>query len=998
MKPLRLLLLGLIAFALVLVVVITLAFTPGVQTWAARKLAPSGPELTVDIGQVNAGLNQTRVENIRVVQPGLALTIPSAEIEVGVLSAAGGKIEVKRLVAKDWILDLTAPVAPAPEPATRGMDDPKSADTVKPAARPSTAPAKRPEESAQAAFEGLFKLLELPFDLLVDGVELTGEVILPDGRAQVSITGGGIASGKDGKLALTADFKSTDTGTLLVRGDITTRMDTPRTFERIEIAGNASASGPQVPEGAQADVSVIAVREGQGETYTAALRANARDIVHVDITLPAGTAPLTGSWKLDATSADAAPFMLGQPMPEFIAKGQGTFESSRAFTQIKTSGNLDASIDKLGAIQPEFAALGRLAFTADFDVAMQGDRVRLNTLDARVTGDRPVASVAALQSIEFDPATGALTAADPSAELLRVTLDGVPLAWAKPFLGDLAVTGDDVRGTFTASASDGGFTLRSTEAVTMTTLSVAQAGQPLLSTVDVLFSMRADYSPKGWTTEITGLSVLSAGAPLLKLSATAAQPSEGNQPLVASGAFEADLPSWLAQPVAAGSVALKRGMARGSFSVAASETQQASLTLQLSDLVAVDSRSLPSVTMEARADIDASGRIDAKAPIVITRAGRKSDLTLDAVLTTVGTNTNIQGTLAGETLHVPDVMLFSALAPTPVEPATPDAPAPRPVPSKRRQTPDAPAPTPPPAGPLWAGVTGELKLAFKTLVYSKDLQATDVGGLITITPTAITLQNIGGAMATGGTLKADGGLRFEGEKKKPYALKADIALNDVEPAPILRALSPGEPSPVEGKFDLTTQLAGRAVDPAEFSDGVIGDIHLSSKGGTFKALSVRSSAIVGSAGTAATIVGAIGIFSGSSSTVKYAERARAAVDITKQLGAIKFDHLNLVVARDKKKNLDIKDLTLISPLVHLTGTGQITHVPGVSLLRQPLLVNMRLGAKNKLAADLRTLDLIGEKDDRDGYAAMTEKLVLDGSLESIGTKQIEDLIRDALTK
>lgn len=966
MKPLRILLIGLAALAILLVIVVALAFTPGVQTWAARKFAPATPDLSVSIGHVDAGLHQTRLEDVRVTQPGLLLTLPSAEVEVGVLDAAGGKVEVKRLVAKGWILDLTAPNTTT-----------------------STTPKKTPEESARTAFDGIFKLLELPVDLRVDGVDLSGEVILPEGRAQVAITGGGIASGRDGKIALSADFKGADATVLAVRGAIMTRMNTPRMFERFEVAVSAAATGPQAPQGAKVDVSLIAAREAQGEAYTASVRSAGREIFHADIKLPPGSAPLAGAWTLDANTADAAPLALGRPLPEFVAKGQGTFESDRRFAQIKAVGSLDASLDKLAVIQPEFAALGRLALTAGFDVATQGDIVRLNKLDARVTGAQPVASVTALQSVEFNTATGALTAANPAAELLSITLDGLPLAWAKPFLGDLALTGDDVRGTFTASARDGGFALRPTAPITLTNLSVTQAGQPLLRAVDVSLAAQADYTPKGWNADVTDLSVRSAGATLFKLTAKAAQLAGEKQPLTASGNYESDLAALATQPAVARSLVLKRGLLRGDFSVSAAATQQANLTLQLADLLGADSKPLPAVAMQARADVDANGRIDAKVPIVITQAGRRSDLTLNAVVTPTGKETNIKAQLTSDVLHVPDLMHFSVLSPTAPEPANPDAAV--------TPKPAVPAPTPAPTAPRWAGVTGELKLAFKSLVYSKDLQVTDMAGLITITPSALTLENIGAALKTGGNLKAGGGLTFDASNKEPYALKADVALTNVEPAPILRALSPGEPSPVEGKFDLTTQLSGRAVDPSGFGDSAFGDIRLTSKGGTFKALSMKTSSTVDNVGKAARIAGLIGTMTGSSSTVKYAERGRAAADITKQLGAIKFDELNMIVGRDDKHNLAIKDLSLISPIIRLVGSGQITYVPGVPLMQQPLLVNLQLGAKDQLAADLQSLKLIGNKQDKQGYAFLAEDVKLDGSLQQIGTKQLSDLISRALT-
>lgn len=986
MKPLRFLLIGFSALALLVVIAVALAFTPGVQTWAARKFAPATPGLTVVIGGVNAGLNGARVENIRVVQPGLVLTLPSAEVEVNVIDAAGGKVEVRKLVAKGWILDLTAPLD------VNASLNPPSAVSDPSRALPSSGhndfTFSVVSERTKESFDGIFKLIHLPVDLAVDGVDLAGEVILPDGRAQVTVTGGGVAAGSDGKFAVTVDFKSLSS-VLSVRSAITARMATPRTFERFEVTVNAAAKSPDIPEGATVALSASVAREGEGEAYRMALRSGPREVFAADIKLPAGAAPLAGTWKIDAVTADAAPFALGRPLPDFIAKGQGTFETDRLFSQIKTAGSLDASLDKLSALQPGFAELGRLTVAAGFDVATQGDTVNLQKLDVRVAGAKPVLTIIALQSVSFNTATRVLTAANPAAELLRITLDGLPLVWAKPFLGDLALAGEDVRGAFAVTAADGGFAVRPAAPIALGKLSVTQAGRPLVRDLDIALSTEADYSPKGWTAQVTDLSVRNADATLLKVTAKAAQAiGATDQPLTATGTYEISLPAVLAQPVAAGTALLRQGVARGDFTASLAKISSATLTLQLADLVAADDLSspLPSVALQARADISASGRIDAQAPIIITQGKRRSDVTLAAVVTPGEKNTDIQAKLTSENLHVPDLMVFSAISPAPAEPAAPEAP----VPVKSE-------PAPAPTGPLWAGITGELKLAFKKIVYSKDIQVNDVEGVVKITPAALTLETIQAALKTGGNLKASGGLRFEEKKKQPYALKADVALTEVDPAPILRSLSPGQPSPVEGKFDLTTQLSGRAVQPAGFGENAVGDIVLTSKGGTFRALSINGAAFVKGAGQAAEIAGLIGSLAGSKSTVKYADRARAAADVTKQLAAFKFDRFNVVVGRDKKKNLAIKDLTLVSPLVRLTGTGQIAYKPGVPLMQQPLLLNLKLGAADKLAADLRTLKLIEGKADKDGYSALAEDLVLDGTLQAIGTKQLSGLIERAMS-
>lgn len=997
-KPLRILLIVIGSFAALTALALVLAFTPGVQTWIAKKFVPATPELSVDIGAVDAGLKTTRVENIRVVQPGLVLTAPLVEVDVGVLDAAGGNVRVGRLVAKGWTLDLSGSAAAAA--ASSGAPSSKVSD-------PSRAlPVGRSHndftfaviaDDTSTAFGGVFKLLDLPVDLEVTGVDLAGEIILPDGRGQVTLSGGGVGATRTGKFTLSLKLRKNDGTEIESTAELSARMPTSRTFDLLGFEAVSSFRAVNAPLVANIRTAVQASKDAKGETYAFSVRSGDKILVQADVALPPGTAELTGSWRLDASSADVAPFALGKPVPEFVAKGQGTFSADRTFKKISAAGTFDASVEKLASVDPSLGALGSLTLSAAFDVDQQGDEVRLDKLDVRVAGDRPVASVIALQPVRFNVSTAAVSAANPAAELLRVTLDGLPLAWAAPFLGDLALSGDDVRGAFTVTARDGGFALRPAAPLVLGNLSVSQAGKPLVSGLDVSLSAQANYAPSGFTAEITDLTVRGSGAPLAKLALKATRSAGDKQPLAAVGSYEINLPAVLAQPVAAGSASLQRGLARGDFTASVAETKTASLTLQLAELLTAEGAVLPAVALQARADIDASGRINAQVPVVITHVARRSDLTLGAQITAAAGATDIKARLTSDTLHIPDLQLFAALAP-----AKPAAPAPAtasPAPAKTAPAIVKPAEAAPAAAPapLWAGVTGELALALKRVVYAADVEVTGIEGAVKITPDALSLDSLVAALKTGGRLKAGGGLLFDAKQPQPYGLKAEVALTDVEPAPILRALSSGKPALVEGKFDLTTQLSGRAADPAGFTDGVIGDIKLTSKGGTLKALDVKTGKTVDNVGKAATVLGLIGAATGNESATKYADRGRAASDIAKQLGSIKFDELNLLLARDEKNNLGIKDLTLVSPLIRLIGSGTITYRPGVPLLQQPLLMTLQLGAKDKLAADLRTLKLIGEKTDATGYSFLAEDLKLDGSLQAVGTKQISNLIERALT-
>jgi len=61
-----------------------------------------------------------------------------------------------------------------------------------------------------------------------------------------------------------------------------------------------------------------------------------------------------------------------------------------------------------------------------------------------------------LQAFEFNWKTGAMRAADLARELFGVELQGAPIAWAQPFLKDIAVSGGSVHGGLVAGARGGG--------------------------------------------------------------------------------------------------------------------------------------------------------------------------------------------------------------------------------------------------------------------------------------------------------------------------------------------------------------------------------------------------------------------------------------------------------------------------------------------------------------------------------------------------------------
>src|SRR5690606_2874612 len=152
---------------------------------------------------------------------------------------------------------------------------------------------------------------------------------------------------------------------------------------------------------------------------------------------------------------------------------------------------------------------------------------------------------------------------------------------------------------------------------------------------------------------------------------------------------------------------LKQGAARGEFVASLGSTQAFSTELFLKDLVAVTEEALPSVTAQARVEVAASGQIEAEVPLQLEQAGRLSDALLKARVQPEAGNVAVDAHLSSRQLIVDDVKgLVLPLAALPKTPADPSAP--------------------PEPGPVWQGITGQLVLDLKKVVYSEEIQVSEV--------------------------------------------------------------------------------------------------------------------------------------------------------------------------------------------------------------------------------------------------------------------------------
>ena len=308
---------------------------------------------------------------------------------------------------------------------------------------------------------------------------------------------------------------------------------------------------------------------------------------------------------------DPAPFtLMGAGCRPSAPQGAGTYEFDPASGDVHTAGKLRATADRLEVVAPGLGPMGRVDLVADFDVARLGASVRVARLDTSLSGASPVASVTALQSFEFNTATGELKVARPADDLVGISIKGIPLAWLKGALPRLGLDGSDAKGELVMRAEDGRLVLRTKAPLTASAVAVTASGRPLASGLELSAFVLGDYGTEGWQFQLAPFAVRIDGIKMLSLEARLGRLTGTGRAVKAAGSWSASVPMLLALPVASALPRLSGGDASGSFEASLDATSEVSVKVALQGLASgsVDGAALPSVASDIRADFEAGGK------------------------------------------------------------------------------------------------------------------------------------------------------------------------------------------------------------------------------------------------------------------------------------------------------------------------------------------------------------------------------------------------------
>ncbi len=969
-----------------------LASLSSVQTWAARRVVAAKVPTPVAFDRVSISWNKIEVDGLRTTFGSVALVVPQATAQVSVWRLATGSVRIRNLVAQGWTARWS-PTEAAPEQVSE-LIDPVGTRQMSAGWGEWLAQLDLAATESKLAVPNLESWLQLPVKLEITAVDLNGYAEWrnagpgEDGHAHVSITGGNLRAGQRSQIRVKIEAESeavvgASIQTLNIETNLGVKLATPDRIGGLWISSSLRGKRATNP---QWDVYQFDFGfDGSGATprLRFSLADESRALFSSDIFAGSSEVGLSGEWSVALTDDNVTSLMLGTRMPRFSITGNGKIHSNYELSELDLEGNVQFEAERLEVFDPKAGAVGQVTGQLDFAGKRMAQDVRFTRWDLSLNGAQPVMRARLLQGVEFSFTGLEVRVEQPTDPVAVIDIIGLPLNWLQPWLSPWIIDGRPIRGQIIALATDRGVRFVTSDPVLGTGIVAAIEGQSIIEGVDLSLNFGSEITTDGWQVEIDRMELGDDSGTWVELSARGGQLMAEDGVFKVAGRIQADLATPNKLPILQGRWGLASGRLDGEFGVGVSERISLAVAMELKDLTTHDAQSLPSVQLDGRVDRLPDGAVEVHLPLQFARGERVSDITLNSRMAPDSGGWRVEGSLSGPRAYLDDIQLLGlglALKPNaePVPPATASATAGAPI-------------------PIWHGLSGRFETAIGFLELPNGLSLSNLRGEIQLAEAGISLENFTAVVGQEGSVSVTGQVDFDASRPQLYSAVAQVKADAVEAGPLLKTLEVESPLPFEGKVNLVADWSGAAaaVDGL-WAEGEL-EATLTSSGGVLRVLGVNVDQYVKTGKTVAALGGLLALATGDTRTQNYATRLQSLTAVAEQLAALTFDQLNLVVKRGSTGDVEVSEISLISPYVRLLGNGRINFQPGVPLWSQPLLAQLRLSARDQLAADLKTLNLLNSQADALGYMPLTNDIVLDGSLASIGTAQLQNMLSRALT-
>jgi hypothetical protein len=497
MKAFKIVAFTLVGILLCLVLLLGVALLPAFQTWATRKAVAGQPGMTFEVGRVAAGFSSAEITGLKVVKDGLVINVEKISVNY---SAADylfhHQVNVDALTVQGLVADLRHPTAPAP----------KLPSAI-------AAPA--------APFAGLLSLARVPVDLRLAKLAVTGHALMPANRSVTfDLKGDGIAVGQRGKIDWKIEVvdatKAAPIASLQTTGSAGIQIAADRRVDLLEIETTARAQGAGLPaDSLKLNLKAEQPAAAANEVYTLQIGLLRQDkvepLLSSRVEYQASAHVLAGTWNVTVGSGQLAAILSGLGLPEAAVTGSGKFTLEPNSQAVAATGEIKADVSRLEQVSAALAAVGAMHFQLSFDARLANNVARLQQFElAATTADgKKVAQISALQSVAFDLTKQQATLSDPKAQLARISIQALPLAWAQPVAKPMTIDSGDLSLVLSVAADADGshIALSTVEPITLRAVTVRSGTQKLVEQASFSVSPHLDYSLGKISAELAGLKL-----------------------------------------------------------------------------------------------------------------------------------------------------------------------------------------------------------------------------------------------------------------------------------------------------------------------------------------------------------------------------------------------------------------------------------------------------------------------------------------------------------
>jgi hypothetical protein len=431
------------------------------------------------------------------------------------------------------------------------------------------------------------------------------------------------------------------------------------------------------------------------------------------------------------------------------------------------------------------------------------------------------------------------------------------------------------------------------------------------------------------------------------------------------------------QPVLQGIHPLNAGTFSGQLSVDNISRSQLRGQFNLQGASAESLGRLPDLTATVSADAAPGEGLVVKLPIQMRSARGHSDLAFNGKVARLGERYRFEALLDGRKIIVPDLRQFHDLIIPSVQDGSGEDNIIRKRPSRtvlqqlRERRDDTPF-----WGPRLLGHAA-VQLDKLQLQYHA---VEDIRGEAQVLRDQVSLYGLH-AQLLGGELRSDGSIKYHPKRPEPYDMNYRMHIQNLQVGDLLQPMNPDEPPTAEGLFTLNSNLSAQGLNPLDLSLNTQGRIDLSGRKGVFRGLAGRGD----TASTAAKVAG----------TLTFSSQLRAIGRLLDDLDELHFSRLRLSLLRDSPQRLRLDEATLLSPLLHLEGSGNIAKQPGQALAQSPMEASVEIATRGDMSILFDGMGLLEESANSHGYRPMNRSLTVGGTLAEPDISELWNILDEA---